>query len=110
MPGATFGGLLDLRPQPGPPVGPQAAGPGPGLPAAPAAGQLLCHQLVILLETEEVISPAHRTRSRGTTGGVIRKLHGEHQEMTTGLSMTHFLFSVPLLATPSFRTPMVSLR
>ncbi|GFH18660.1 hypothetical protein HaLaN_15500, partial [Haematococcus lacustris] len=53
QPGATFGGLLDLRPQPGPPGGPQAPAPGPGLPAAPAAGQLLCHQLVILLETEE---------------------------------------------------------
>jgi hypothetical protein len=45
QPGATFGGLLDLRPQ-------QQAPQGSRPHLAPQA--LQCHQLVVMLETEEV--------------------------------------------------------
>ncbi len=41
---------------------------------------------------------------------VIRRLHAEHHDITCDSSLTSFMFSLPTTATPSFRTPMVSLR
>jgi hypothetical protein len=70
---------------------------------------LRTRQVVALLETEEVISAAHR-HSSGSNDGVIRRLYWEHQELTPDTLVTHFTFSIPPHAPPSFRTPMVSLR
>lgn len=95
QPGATFGGLLDLRPA--------------GL-KAPSA--VRCNHLVVMLETEEIIDPKHQPHKASSTGrgGAIRRLHCEHQEITTDLHLAHFVFSIPASGTPSFRTPMVGLR
>lgn len=65
--------------------------------------------MVALLETEEVITSAHRHAS-STSDGVIRRLYWEHQELTPDTLVTHFMFSIPPHAPPSFKTPMVSLR
>ena len=119
QPGATFGGLLDL-----------------GL----GSSSSRCHQLSVMLETEEVVSPQHCAGRAGQPGRVMRTLHCEYQvgghsltqadstlcdppsccmtaslspalqEITTDAASSHFLFTIPASATPSFCTPMVSLR
>ncbi|GIL53025.1 hypothetical protein Vafri_8728 [Volvox africanus] len=102
QPGATFGGVLDFR-----------------QPLAISMGQLstkppmICYGVAILLETEEVIPPECRPQSKRDGGGVstvIRRLHAEHHELACDSALTSFMFSLPATATPSFRTPMVSLR
>mmetsp|Transcript_23405 Transcript_23405/g.51381 ORF Transcript_23405/g.51381 Transcript_23405/m.51381 type:complete len:603 (-) Transcript_23405:401-2209(-) len=114
QPGSSFSALLDFRPQPLMPQSPRAG-------QAPAPPALRCHQLVVMLETEEIISPEFKSRAATTevpVGGaplakgssIIRKLYCEHQEMTTDVAMSHVVFTVPAAATPSFRTPMVSMR
>lgn len=69
----------------------------------------LAVQSTLLLQA---VSLEYQTRSgsKDANGSVIRKLQFEHQEMTTDVVASHFLFSIPTSATPSFRTPMVSLR
>jgi hypothetical protein len=53
-------------------------------------------------------------RDGGTTPSgapyTIRRLHAEHHELTGDTALTSFVFSLSTTATPSFRTPMVSLR
>ncbi|GLI59838.1 hypothetical protein VaNZ11_001826 [Volvox africanus] len=102
QPGATFGGVMDFR-----------------QPIAISMGQhtvkppMICYGVAILLETEEVISPECRPQNKREGGGVstvIRRLHAEHHELACDSALTSFMFSLPATATPSFRTPMVSLR
>lgn len=64
-------------------------------------------QVVVLLESEEVVLPPHAP-ARATAGiTAMRKLYAEQQEVTAHLLTTHFTFSIPLTAPPSFKTPMV---
>eukprot|EP00798_Chlamydomonas_sp_ICE-L_P012922 gene12922-5951_t len=76
--------------------------------------KLYCeHQLLVLLETEEVVAAEYRSKGANSVqagGGVTRKLHCEHQEISTDVSISNFVFTIPASATPSFRTPLVSLR
>ena len=61
----------------------------------------------------QVVDPRFRARgsAAGPDGqGIIRRLHCEQQEVATDLHLSHFVFSIPASATPTFRTPMVSLR
>jgi hypothetical protein len=64
-------------------------------------------QVVALLESDEVVLPpyAPARASNGITAS--RKLYAEQQEVTAHLLTTHFTFSIPLTAPPSFKTPMV---
>ncbi|KAG1673244.1 hypothetical protein FOA52_013124 [Chlamydomonas sp. UWO 241] len=89
-PGVTFGGLMDF------------GAPGPSAPVR-------CHQVVVMLETEEVIATGHASRGAGA-GRAMRVLHGEHHEITTDVSASNFAFTIPGAATPSFTTPMATLR
>lgn len=43
-------------------------------------------------------------------GGVIRRVHEEHLELTGDTGCTHFLFTIPPDAPPSFQTPLMQLR
>ena len=43
-------------------------------------------------------------------GGVIRRVHDEHLELTGDTGCTHFLFTIPPDAPPSFQTPLLHLR
>ncbi|KAG2429368.1 hypothetical protein HXX76_011133 [Chlamydomonas incerta] len=132
QPGATFGGVLDFRPpaslQPQASASLGAAGssqPGGGASfsgaaaaaAAVARPPVACHDVVVLLESEEVVSAECRPQGKrdgsGIPGGtpyVIRRLHAEAHELTADTALTSFTFSLPATATPSFRTPMVALR
>nr|ADI46926.1 RGP1m [Volvox carteri f. nagariensis] len=49
-------------------------------------------------------------RSSSGVPYVIRRLYGEHHEVACDGALTSFTFSLPSTATPSFRTPMVTLR
>lgn len=97
QPGSTFNGVLDFRVQ----HTHSSAGPTPAM---------SCHQVVVMLETEEVINPEFRGSTRTRQNGVIRKMCCEHQELCKDTVLSHFIFSIPPYATPSFRTPMVSYR
>ncbi len=66
--------------------------------------------LLVLLLARQVVAPDHSARDVRRHPGVMRRLHCEHQEITTDLAVAHFMFSVPAGVTPSFETPMVSLR
>ncbi|KAF8058458.1 hypothetical protein HT031_005582 [Scenedesmus sp. PABB004] len=65
--------------------------------------------VVALLESEEVVPPPH-AHGRASGAAAARKLHAEQAEVTAHLLTCHFLFSIPLTAPPSFRTPMVAHR
>ncbi|GIL82696.1 hypothetical protein Vretimale_8269 [Volvox reticuliferus] len=102
QPGATFGGVLDYRQPLAISMGQLSTEP-----------QMTCYGVSILMETEEVISPECRPQNKRDGGGVstvIRRLHAEHHELACDSALTSFMFSLPVTATPSFRTPMVSLR
>nr|ADI46830.1 RGP1f [Volvox carteri f. nagariensis] len=147
QPGATFGGVLDLR-------RPIAVGTLP----LPGRLEMACYGVGVLLETEELLSPVCRRQVRSlfmdsrlcylpilqtvealwplriflqlwkwnrslplkvTRGGedtlsgtplVVRRLHAEHHELPSDSALTAFMFTLPATATPSFSTPMVSLR
>ncbi|KAG2486186.1 hypothetical protein HYH03_015148 [Edaphochlamys debaryana] len=107
QPGATFGGVLDFRPP---------ASPGSGPVVRPPSGTgVCCHEVVVLLESEECVAPECRPgpQPKGPGAGspyVIRRLHAEAHELAADMALTSFTFSLPATATPSFRTPMVSLR
>ncbi|GLC77795.1 hypothetical protein PLESTB_000955300 [Pleodorina starrii] len=112
QPGATFGGVLDFRQL-------QAAGPTSRWPGQTGTDRLptTCYNATALLETEEVLSPECRPQSKWdggtTTSGspyIIRRLHAEYNELTNDTALTSFVITLPMTATPSFRTPMVSLR
>lgn len=64
-------------------------------------------QVVALLESEEVVLPPYAPARASTGITAMRKLYAEQQEVTAHLLTTHFTFSIPLTAPPSFKTPMV---
>jgi RAB6A-GEF complex partner protein 2 len=74
------------------------------------AGLMCTRQVTMLLETEEVIALECRPAGRSPGSAVIRKLYCEQQEITADTLLTHFLFTIPGSAPPSFRTPMVALQ
>ena len=103
QPGATFCGLLDFR----------------HLTVDGGSNQTdqppRCHELSVMLESEEIVAPFYSSRgvqggSRPGQGRIVRSLHCEHQEVTTEVSSSSFVFTVPSSGVPSFRTPMVSHR
>eukprot|EP00891_Asterochloris_glomerata_P005253 jgi/Astpho2/5253/Aster-x1285 len=95
--GSTIAGTLDLR------ASHEAAGAGTGAPN--------CVQIIITLETEEVVHECWQAAARKSSGtAVMRKVYDEHQELTPDTILTHFLFSLPVDAPPSFATQLVSLR
>mmetsp|Transcript_21272 Transcript_21272/g.46656 ORF Transcript_21272/g.46656 Transcript_21272/m.46656 type:complete len:540 (-) Transcript_21272:86-1705(-) len=69
-----------------------------------------CAQVLVTLETEEVIPPQHVVTSSAGGDGVIRKVHDEFHEVTFDALETHFLFSIPPDAEVTFSTSLVQLR
>eukprot|EP00878_Enallax_costatus_P008436 GHUV01008817.1.p1 GENE.GHUV01008817.1~~GHUV01008817.1.p1 ORF type:complete len:282 (+),score=51.25 GHUV01008817.1:46-846(+) len=90
QPGGSFGLLLDFR---------EAHG-------APPGTQPVCLQVTALLETEELVLSPHAHTKSGDSAA-MRKLYAEQQEVTAHLLTSHFVFSIPLTAPPSFKTPMI---
>lgn len=63
-------------------------------------------QVTALLEAEEVVLSPHAHTKIGDSPA-MRKLYTEQQEITAHLLTSHFVFSIPLMAPPSFKTPMI---
>ena len=76
--------------------------------------RLYVTQVLVTLETEEVIAPKHTAAASAASAaevhGTIRKVHDECAEVTAHLAESHFLFSVPPDAEVSFSTPLVAVR
>lgn len=68
------------------------------------------HQVLILLETEEVVEQPWRRQAKGGGSGAIRRIHDEHLELTADTGCTHFVFTLPPDAAASFQTPLLQLR
>jgi hypothetical protein len=98
QPGSTLAGTLDFSQAVPADGGQPGAGPTPR-----------CMQVLILLETEEIVEQPWRRQVAGG-GGVIRRVHDEHLELTGDTGCTHFLFTIPPDAPPSFQTPLMQLR
>ncbi|DBB01899.1 TPA: hypothetical protein ACH3X1_000495 [Trebouxia sp. C0004] len=90
--GATIAGTLDFRFS-------QEAAQQSG--AAPK-----CVQVVVMLETEEVVQDRWQAPGKRQTGPV-RKVYDEHQELTANTILTHFMFSLPFEECPTFSTHLV---
>ena len=68
-------------------------------------------QVVLLLETEEVVAAAHLLPSLRAAGvGSIRRLQQEVHEVTQDVLFTSFTFTIPHEAPASFETAVVALR
>lgn len=67
-------------------------------------------QVLILLETEEVVEQPWRRQVKGGGSGAIRRVFDEHLELTADTGCTHFVFSLPPDASASFATPLLQLR
>ena len=67
-------------------------------------------QVLILLETEEIVEAPWRRQVQGGGAGAIRHVYDEQLEVTADTSCTHFLFTIPPDAAASFQTPLVQLR
>ncbi|KAL4443005.1 hypothetical protein ABPG77_008496 [Micractinium sp. CCAP 211/92] len=106
QPGATLAGTLDFS-QPAAAAQQAAAGGGGGA-AAPHAPR--CMQVLILLETEEIVEQPWRRPVQGGGNGAIRRVYDEHLELTADMGCTHFLFTIPPDASASFHTPLLQLR
>ncbi len=91
--------------------------------AADGGSLLRCMQVSVMLETEESVESMWKPAGKGatilssggggggnSTGGSLRKLLEEQIEVTADTSCTNFVFSLPRDATPTFQTPLVSLR
>lgn len=76
----------------------------------PTANPTTHTQVLILLETEEVVEQPWRRPVQGGGAGAIRRVHDEHLELTADTACTHFLFTIPPDASASFRTPLLQLR
>lgn len=77
----------------------------------PQDGPLRCMQVTVSLETEEAVVAAWRGKgAAGSSGGGLRRVLEEQSEVTADAACTHFLFSLPRDATPTFQTPLVSLK
>ncbi|EIE18927.1 hypothetical protein COCSUDRAFT_49110 [Coccomyxa subellipsoidea C-169] len=95
--GSVLSGTLDFR------ASQEAAALNPEAPR--------CVQVAVLLETEEVVNERWRSSSAARQqNSSIRKVWGEHVEITADLVLTHFMFSLPADAPASFATHLVSLR
>lgn len=55
-------------------------------------------------------TPPHLCGQVAGGGSVIRRVHDEHLELTGDTGCTHFLFTIPPDAPPSFQTPLMQLR
>ncbi|KAL4857998.1 Suppressor of tumorigenicity 14 [Chlorella vulgaris] len=111
QPGSTLAGTLDFTQLP---AAAPAGGDGGEGGAAAAAGEgrpsPCCVQVLILLETEEVVEAPWRRQVQSSGTGAIRRVYDEHLEVTADTSCTHFLFTIPPDAAASFQTPLVQLR
>lgn len=67
-------------------------------------------QVLILLETEEIVEQPWRRPVQGGGAGAIRRVYDEHLELTADTACTHFLFTIPSDASASFHTPLLQLR
>lgn len=67
-------------------------------------------QVLILLETEEIVEQPWRRPVQGGGTGAIRRVYDEHLELTADTGCTHFLFTIPPDASASFHTPLLQLR
>ncbi|DBB14851.1 hypothetical protein WJX82_007806 [Trebouxia sp. C0006] len=90
--GATIAGTLDFR------FSQEAAQQSSAAPN--------CAQVVVMLETEEVVQDRWQAPSKRQTGPV-RKVYDEHQELTANTILTHFMFSLPFEECPTFSTHLV---
>ncbi|KAL4457739.1 hypothetical protein ABPG75_012604 [Micractinium tetrahymenae] len=105
-PGATLAGTLDFS-QPAA-AAQQAAADGGG--GHEAFHGPRCMQVLILLETEEIVEQPWRRPVQGGGAGAIRCVYDEHLELTADTACTHFLFTIPPDASASFQTPLLQLR
>ncbi|KAL0039325.1 hypothetical protein WJX79_003514 [Trebouxia sp. C0005] len=90
--GATIAGTLDFR------FSQEAAQQSSAAPK--------CVQVVVMLETEEVVQDRWQAPGKRQTGPV-RKVYDEHQELTANTILTHFMFSLPFEECPTFSTHLV---
>mmetsp|Transcript_14488 Transcript_14488/g.23980 ORF Transcript_14488/g.23980 Transcript_14488/m.23980 type:complete len:551 (-) Transcript_14488:144-1796(-) len=72
-------------------------------------GLVPCHQISVKLETEEIVTTSVLNHTKAKSPS-IRKLYGEHHELTINTRHTHFMFFVPYDASADFTTDIVSLR
>lgn len=93
--GATIAGTLDFR------FSQEAAQQSSAAPK--------CVQVVVMLETEEVVQDRWQAPSKRQVGPV-RKVYDEHQELTADTILTHFMFSLPFEECPTFSTHLVQHR
>eukprot|EP00892_Ulva_mutabilis_P002363 jgi/Ulvmu1/12127/UM084_0054.1 len=95
-PGCTFSVTVDFRAADG-----------------AARRRAACHQVVVVLETEEQVArewlPAAVARRVGTTNG-IRRAYDVAQEAALHTLFTSFMLTVPRDAPAAFRTPLLALR
>ncbi|KAN0036461.1 hypothetical protein ACTFIV_001756 [Dictyostelium citrinum] len=68
-----------------------------------------CFKVLIKLECEEIVDSKYLQSTRGSNKP-IRKLYGELHEFTTNLRQTHFIFHIPVEASPEFSTKYVSVK
>eukprot|EP00887_Chlorella_sp_A99_P002645 scaffold6.g2645.t1 len=109
QPGATVGVTLDFAHAAAAAAvatTPRAGGGGESDAASPPAPPPRCMHVLVLLETEEVVEEPWRPK--GAAG--IRRVWEEHSEVTADAACSHFLFTVPPDAAPSFQVPLVGLR
>ena len=107
-PGATLGATLEFSRPPTPPQPEQqgsTAGGGGGA-AGPPARAPRCMHVLVLLETEEAVEAPWRPKNSAG----IRRVWDEHSEVTGDAACSHFMFTVPTEAAPTFQTPLVQLR
>ena len=78
-----------------------------------------CAKITGLLEREEFVSQKWDPRSIESDGelladkwspNILRKVIDEHVQVTLDASFTNFMFTIPMDATPSFQTPLVTTR
>ncbi|KAL3158772.1 hypothetical protein ABBQ32_011500 [Trebouxia sp. C0010 RCD-2024] len=93
--GATIAGTLDFR------FSQEAAQQSSAAPK--------CVQVVIMLESEEVVEDRWGAAGKRQVGSV-RKVHDEHQELTPNTLLTHFMFSLPFAECPTFSTHLMQHR
>lgn len=68
-------------------------------------------QVLILLETEERVSPQWRLASKaGAAGGMIRRVYDEQLDLTADMASTHFVFTLPPDSQSNFITPLLALQ
>ena len=118
QPGAILAGTLeffdDSEPLPLPGVGGGgSSGATAGVGLNPSSRKLRCMQVSVMLETEEAVDAAWKPGGKGGSAGgsaPLRRVLEEQMEVTADTACTHFVFSLPRDATPTFHTPLVGLK